>query len=185
MLSVTGRKFLRGPRGTGFLYVRDEMIPRLEPPLLDLHAATWTSLNEYEISPTARRFENWEAYIAGQIGLGVAVEYALGWGIEAIRTRVVGLAEYLRASLEELPGVEVRDLGRNRCGIVTFTHQDASASELRSLLAGKNINVSISSRSSTRIDMEARDLESLVRASVHYYNTEEEMDGLVEALKEA
>lgn len=183
MLSVTGRKFLRGPRGTGFLYVRQEMIPRLDPPLLDLHAATWTSLDEYEIDPTARRFENWESYIAGQIGLGVAVEYALDWGIEAIRERVVGLAEYLRASLDEVPGVEVRDLGRNRCGIVTFTHQDVSASALRSLLADRDINVSVSGRSSTRIDMEARELDTMVRASVHYYNTEEEVDALVEVVR--
>jgi selenocysteine lyase/cysteine desulfurase len=183
MLSVTGRKFLRGPRGTGFLYVRQEMISRLDPPLLDLHAATWTSLDEYEIDPTARRFENWESYIAGGIGLGVAVDYALGWGIEAIRERVVGLAEYLRASLDEVPGVEVRDLGENRCGIVTFTHETVSASALRSLLAERDINVSVSGRSSTRIDMEARDLDTMVRASVHYYNTEEEVDALVEVVK--
>jgi cysteine desulfurase/selenocysteine lyase len=185
MLSVTGRKFLRGPRGTGFLYVRQEMISRLDPPLLDLHAATWTSLDEYEIDPTARRFENWESYIAGGIGLGVAVDYALGWGIEAIRERVVGLAEYLRTSLDDLPGVEVRDLGENRCGIVTFTHETVSASALRSLLAERDINVSVSGRSSTRIDMEARDLDTMVRASVHYYNTEEEVDALVEVVKGA
>jgi len=183
MLSVTGRKFLRGPRGTGFLYVRQGMIRRLEPPLLDLHAATWTSMDEYEIDPTARRFENWESYIAGQIGLGVAVEYALDWGIEAIRERVTGLADYLRASLDEVPGVEVRDLGQNRCGIVTFTHEDVSASALRSLLADRDINVSVSGRSSTRIDMEARELDTMVRASVHYYNTEEEVDALVEVVK--
>ena len=183
MLSVTGRKFLRGPRGTGFLYVRKDMIPRLEPPFLDLHAATWTSLDEYQIDPTARRFENWESYIAGQIGLGVAVDYALQWGIEAIRDRVTGLADYFRASLTEVPGIQVRDLGENRCGIVTFTHDGASAAELKGLLAKGKTNVSVTSLSSTRIDMEARDLDSMIRASVHYYNTEEEVDGLVEAIR--
>jgi len=184
MLSVTGRKFLRGPRGTGFLYVRKGMIPQLEPPLLDLHAAEWTELDEYEIDPTARRFENWESYIAGGIGLGVAVDYALGWGIEAIQSRVVGLADRLRASLEEVPGVVVRDLGRERCGIVTFTHESASASSLKTSLRERRINVSVTSLSSTRIDMEARGLESMVRASVHYYNTEEELDRLVGVLGE-
>jgi selenocysteine lyase/cysteine desulfurase len=179
MLSVTGRKFLRGPRGTGFLYVRREMISRLEPPLLDLHAATWTSLDEYEIDPTARRFENWESYVAGQIGLGVAVDYALEWGIEAIQARVTQLAAYLRVSLEVVPGVKVRDLGQDRCGIVTFTHERASASALKETLASRQINVSVTSLSSTRIDMESRGLDSMIRASVHYYNTVEEVDELV------
>jgi selenocysteine lyase/cysteine desulfurase len=185
MLSVTGRKFLRGPRGTGFLYVRREMIPDLEPPLLDLHAATWTDLAHFEIHPTARRFENWESYVAGHIGLGVAVDYALGWGIDAIRARVSGLAEYLRASLAEIPGVAVQDLGRDRCGIVTFTHEGRTASELKETLRQEEINVSVTSRSSTRIDMEARGLQSMVRASVHYYNTEEEVDRVAGAIREA
>ncbi len=183
MLSVTGRKFLRGPRGTGFLFVRRGMIPRLEPPLLDLHAATWTSLDEYRIDPTARRFENWESYVAGQIGLGVAVDYALRWGIDAIRERVVSLANRLRAGLEEVPGVTVRDLGKERCGIVTFTHDGAPAGTMKDFLGQRKINVSVTSRSSTRIDMEARGLESMVRASVHYYNTEDEVDGLVDAVR--
>jgi selenocysteine lyase/cysteine desulfurase len=184
MLSVTGRKFLRGPRGTGFLFVRRGMIPNLEPPLLDLHAATWTSLDEYEIDPTARRFENWESYVAGRIGLGVAVDYALDWGIHAIRERVVFLADRLRAGLEEIPEVTVRDLGQERCGIATFTHDGASAGTMKDFLGQRMINVSVTSRSSTRIDMESRGLESMVRASVHYYNTEEEVDGLAEAVRQ-
>lgn len=183
MLSVTGRKFLRGPRGTGFLYVRREMLPQLEPPLLDLHAAEWTALNEYEVQPTARRFENWESYVAGHIGLGVAVDYALDWGIESIQARVVGLAEGFRESLSELPGVVVRDLGHDRCGIVTFTHDGAEARTLRAALREAGINVSITSLPSTRIDMAARGLDSMIRASVHYYNTEAEIAGLVEVVR--
>ena len=141
-------------------------------------------MDEYEIDPTARRFENWESYIAGRIGLGVAVDYALEWGIEAIQSRVVYLAERLRGLLSEIPGVTVRDLSEKRCGIVTFSHDGASASELRNLLAERRINVSVTSLSSTRIDMEARGIQSMVRSSVHYYNSEEELDQLVEALRE-
>jgi selenocysteine lyase/cysteine desulfurase len=179
MLSVTGRKFLRGPRGTGFLYVRREMIPDLEPPLLDLHAAEWTAVDEYVIDPTAKRFENWESYVAGRVGLGVAVDYAMEWGLPAIRTRVQDLAERLRGMLDEIPGVQVRDIGRDRCGIVTFTHEGASAAEVRARLAADRINVSITSLSSTRIDMETRGIDSMVRSSVHYYNSEDELDRLV------
>ena len=107
MLSATGRKFLRGPRGTGFLYVRRSMLERMDPPFLDLHAATWTGPSSYEIRGDARRFENWETNYAGKIGLGVAVEYALSWGLEAIDARVTALAQSLRESLQGIKGVTV------------------------------------------------------------------------------
>ncbi len=184
MLSGTGRKFLRGPRGTGFLYVRKAMIGKLEPPLLDLHAAKWVELDRFEIDPTARRFENWEQYVAGHIGLGVAVEYALDLGIDAIRARVSHLADRLRELLSDLPGVTVRDLGREKCGIVTFTVEGQDPTMLRDKLRERQINVSVTSRSSTRLDMEARGLDAMVRSSVHYYNTEEEVESLISAVKE-
>jgi selenocysteine lyase/cysteine desulfurase len=140
--------------------------------------------DRFEIDPTARRFENWESYVAGQVGLGAALDYAHGWGIEAIQDRVTHLAQELRGSLSELPGVTVRDLGRRRCGIVSFTLEGWDAVRLRDELRGRKVNVSVTSRSSTRIDMEDRGLSSMVRASVHYYNTSEEIDSMIGALEE-
>jgi cysteine desulfurase / selenocysteine lyase len=176
MLSATGRKFLRAPRGTGFLYVRRSWIERLDPPFLDLRAATWNTSQSYEIRRDARRFENWESFVAGRIGLGVAVDYALEWGLESIEERVTALAELLRARLGELPGVRVHDKGIRRCGIVTFTKDDRDPAQLVRSLRQQSINASVSVEESTRFDMEARRMACLLRASVHYYNTEEEVE---------
>jgi cysteine desulfurase/selenocysteine lyase len=182
-LSLTGRKYLRGPRGTGLLYVRSELIERLDPPLLDMRAADWVAPDRYELRDDAKRFEEWEQNYAAKVGLGVAIDYALGWGIDAIWVRVHGLGERLRAQLEELGGITIRDLGETRCGIVTFDAAGATAAELKAALARERINVTVSPTSSTLLDSRERDLPELVRASVHYYNTEDELDRFVDCVR--
>jgi len=182
ILSATGRKYLRGPRGTGFLYVRRKLLEHLEPPFLDLRGARWVAPDRYELRPDARRFENWENYIAGQLGLGVAVDYALGWGLHAIAARIVALAEELRMRLGAIPGVTLRDLGTQRCGIVSFTIAGQESRKVVAALRQQHINVSASSPSSTLLDALARNLPDLLRASVHYYNSETEIDRFVQAI---
>ncbi|HYZ35577.1 MAG TPA: aminotransferase class V-fold PLP-dependent enzyme, partial [Pseudonocardiaceae bacterium] len=132
--------------------------------------------------PDARRFESWETNYAAKIGLGVAAEYALSWGLEAIEARVTGLAAGLRERLQALDGVRVHDLGRRRCGIVTFTVGGVPAEQVQRRLAESKVNTSVSYAGSARFDLPRRGLTELVRASVHYYNTEEELDRLVNAL---
>ena len=183
MLSATGRKYLRGPRATGFLWVRRAFLERMEPPFLDLHAATWVARDRYEVRPDARRFENWETYYAGKIALGVAVDYALAWGLPAIRERVYMLAGQLRERLAARSGVTLRDKGVERCGIVTFTVEGCAAALIKQVLRSQAINVLVSSYTGTRLDMEDRKLPGVVRASLHYYNSEEEIERFCAALE--
>ncbi|AKU97143.1 Cysteine desulfurase [Labilithrix luteola] len=173
---------MRGPRGTGLLYVKRSLALQLEPPFLDVHAATLISPDRYEIRADARRFETWEGHVAGKIGLGVAIDYALGWGLESIALRVQALASRLRSALRSIPRVTVHDVGRQQCGIVTFTIENRSSAEIKDLLHERGINVSVSSVTSSPIDMAQRGLGPLVRASVHYYNTEEEVDHVVHVI---
>src|SRR5262249_45102569 len=119
-LAATGRKYLRGPRATGFLYVRRERLPELHPVMLDIQGANWTGPDSYEMAPHARRFETWEQNFAGLLGLGVAVDYARAVGVDAIWRRVRALADGLRERLAAIPGVAVHDRGAERCGIVSL-----------------------------------------------------------------
>ena len=182
VLTATSRKYVRGPRGVGFLYVRRSLVERLIPPFLDIHAATWVSRDRFEIRPDARRFENWESAVAAKLGLGRAIDYALDLGIDAIWDRVEPLAATLRDQLDALPGVTVHDLGQTKGGIVTFTVAGVPASEVTAALKADRINTSVSSIDSTRYDMEARGLDDIVRASVHYITTEDEIHQLVEGV---
>ncbi|HVO53275.1 MAG TPA: aminotransferase class V-fold PLP-dependent enzyme [Solirubrobacterales bacterium] len=184
LLSFTGRKYVRGPRGTGILYGRREVIEDLEPPLLDLRAASWQSQESYVIAPGARRFECWESSVAGRVGLARALRQVEAIGIGAIAARVGGLAERLRGMLAEVPGLTLRDLGREPCGIVTFTLAGHEAKTLREQLGRRGISVWHSGVESTRLDMQARGLDQVVRASLHYYNDEEDLDRLLAALEE-
>jgi cysteine desulfurase / selenocysteine lyase len=175
-LSSTGRKFLRGPRGTGVLYVRRDVIQKIHPPFIDAHAAHWVTRDEYRLRDDARRFENWESHLAGKIGLAHAVRYALAIGLEPIRARIEKLATRMRELLATDPDLMVADLGQVRCGIVTFRHSDEDPDTTVSRLAAHDVLGWQSTRDWARLDFEQRGIEKLVRLSVHYFNTEDEID---------
>lgn len=181
-LSATGRKWLRGPRGTGFLYLRPELAATMEPGRLDLHSARWTAPQEYRMAPDASRFEFWEHDVAARLGLGAAVRYLLELGPEEVYSAIAERAEYLRGALGELAGVTVRDLGVEHSGIVSFTVEGTAPVEVRDRLLGKDITVTVSHRGSTLLDMSARGLDSVVRASPHCFVSRDELDRFVAAV---
>jgi selenocysteine lyase/cysteine desulfurase len=184
-LSATGRKYLRAPRGTGLLYVRRDWIERLDPPFLDVHAAEWAPGDRVVPRRDARRFESWERSVANQLGLGAATDYALALGVDAIAERVIGLAASLREQLAAVPGLTLHDRGVERCGIVTFTLDGVDAYELAAALRDQSMNISVSTIDFARYDFEARGLTAVNRASVHYYNTDDELARFVDAVTTA
>lgn len=186
-LTAAGRKWLRGPKGTGFLYVREERLsePECEPGIIDDIGAPWTGPDSYELIDTARRFETHENAPALRLGLGAAVEYARALGLETIRERVQHLAEGLRAELATLPGITVQDLGAERAGLVTFTHESVAAADITAALLKDNITVKTIPRAGAYLDTLARDIPELVRVSAHYYNSEDELETLLKMLRAA
>jgi selenocysteine lyase/cysteine desulfurase len=182
VLSATGRKFLRGPRATGFLVVSQRMLDDLEPFPLDLHAATWTTLDDYALAEGAARFESWERAYAALLGMGAAIDYALACGIEPIAERIGMLASRLRTGLAEIPGVMVRDRGTVQSGIVTLRVDDAAG--VVAGLRARGINTSLSTPDYSRIDFGRDQATGLVRISPHAYNTEDEVDRAIAAVAE-
>jgi len=183
-LTATSRKFLRGPRGVGFLYARAESMARLEPFSIDHFAAPWTSREEYTLRNDARRFETWESNLGAHLGLGAAVEYALSVGLEVIQSRCCSLSDRLRNGLREFSGITVLDLGTRPCAIVSFVHNHLPAAEVVKACATRNLFIGASNGASTRIDAERRGLVEILRAAPHYFNTEEEVDRTLAVIAE-
>jgi cysteine desulfurase / selenocysteine lyase len=181
--TVTGRKWLRGPRGTGLLYVRTAFAERLRPPGIGWSSALWDDADHYRLRPGADRFLEFEVSVAAHLGLGVAIDHVLELGIDSIASRVQGLGEQLRAGLAEIGGVAVRDGGTRRSGIVTFTVEGVPPESVSASAAAAGINVSVSGAAFARLDMAAPNPTSVVRASPHYYNTEDELARLIDTVR--
>ncbi|MFC4856207.1 aminotransferase class V-fold PLP-dependent enzyme [Actinophytocola glycyrrhizae] len=182
IVTGTGRKWLRGPRGTGFLAVRKEVRDRLRPRQVDLHSGTWEAPDRFSLRSDARVFELWESSVADRLGLIAAVRYALDLGLANIETAVRAGAEYLRAGLAGLPGVTVHDLGTQRCGLVTFTVDGVAPATVRDRLRDRHITVTLSGTTSTQYDMTRRGLDVIVRASPHYFITRTQLDETIAAV---
>jgi selenocysteine lyase/cysteine desulfurase len=184
LLSATGRKYLRGPRGSGFLYVSDTIVDHLTPSQPDHHGSELVAGDRFEWRDGARRFEYWEHSVAGWLGLGAAVDHALDWGIDRIEATVTERADQLRAMLVDV-GLTVYDEGVEQCGIVTCATDVVESSELQQFLARNGINTTSTLADSSRWDTERRRLPELLRMSVHYTTTMDELTMAVAVLADA
>lgn len=184
-LAATARKFLRGPRGVGFLYVSDRMLEEgMYPLLVDMRGAEWLEQDSYRLVDNASRFENWEFAYALLLGMGAAADYALEVGVQRTGRRAHELADHARRRLAELPGVRVLDRGSRQCAIATAEIAGLEAPRLVRLLREKGINTSAVPRGYAVIDMDDKQAKTALRVSPHYYNTSEEIDLLVGELAE-
>ena len=182
-LAATGRKFLRGPRGTGFLYIKDKWLSTIEPAMIDHFGAPWVSKNAYELRKDARRFETWENSYALRIGLGEAITYAEEIGIDLIHERVQLLARLSRKLLSEVKNVKVRDMGTEQCGIISFsTEVKKDPKEIIDQMSEAGFTIGLVEPESTLIDSQKRNLPTLLRMAPHYYNTEEEIEKAVKQI---
>jgi selenocysteine lyase/cysteine desulfurase len=184
-LSATSRKYLRGPRGAGFLYVSDRVLEQgLEPLFIDMRGADWTAANAYRPVPDAKRFENWEFAYALVLATGEAARYAMAVGLEPIRDRVRALAGRLRRALAALDGVRVLDRGHELCGIVSVAIDRGDPAALVAALRERGINTSAQVRVYAVIDYDQKGVDRSLRLSPHYYNTDDEIDRAVAAIRE-
>lgn len=181
-MSATGRKFMRGPRGTGFLYVRERWLETLEPAMIDHFGAPWVARNKYVLRDDARRFETWENSYALRAGLGAAFDYANAIGIDTIERRVRELSGYARSALAANSAIDLYDIGKQHCGIIGFTVRDNEAADIIGKMASVGIVIGSSPPATTRIDAELRKLPTLLRIAPHYYNTKNEIDEVIDNL---
>ncbi len=184
-LTATGRKFVRGPRGTGFLYISDKALAAgLEPAGLDMKGAEWTATDAYKIKPNASRFEYWEANYALVVGLGAALKYINSLGIKNIDDRNRFLQHYFRNKLREIPNLRLLDEGSQLCSIITFRIEGKTLQEIEHLLNTNKVYYSVSTKSNALIDFTHKKVDWAIRFSPHYFNTTEELDEVCSILKE-
>ena len=181
-LCGSGRKYLRGPRGTGFLYTKSTALKTLEPVFLDLHSANWKNVGSYEFVRDAKMFECWERNMAAMIGLTTAVEYLLKLDVKMVEQRVKQLSLNLREKLSELAAIKILEKSNNCSGIVTFTKTSISATDLKDELQKKGINISVIKQRNARLDLGKECTGDINRASLHYYNSEQEISEFIKEL---
>lgn len=182
-LTATGRKFIRGPRGTGFLYVSDHVLAQKMAPLfLDSNGAEWTAFDDYQLSETAKRFEFFERSNASLLGLTEALKYANAIGMVNIENYNRKLSEMLRSHLLD-NGFRILDKGNQLSSIITFCEQDGKIDTIQKIIKENNIIFKVNNKNGALIDFTLKNVDQAIRLSPHYFNTMEEIEKVSAMLK--
>lgn len=181
--SATGRKFIRGPRGTGILYVSDKALDRgLEPLLIDMEGATWSDENQYTRVSGAKRFELWESNYVNKLGLAEALKYALNVGLDHIASYNHSLNTRLKEGLCKIDDLTITENGSKFGSIVTFTSYTKTLDQLKAILNAGNVSYTVGFRHFALIDFNKKNVDWVIRLSPHYFNTAEEVDKVLSLL---
>jgi selenocysteine lyase/cysteine desulfurase len=183
ILCATSRKYMRGPRGMGFLYVKESLMPKLEMPFLNMMSAKWIAAEHYEFTPGNLMFDHWEKPFSILKGFEASIRVILEIGVENIWNQVQELSQYFRNALNDLAHFECMDKGDILCGIVTFKHNSIPTEQVFEALGKAGINTSISYNWSSFTDLDQKRTESVNRASIHFLNTKFEIDACIDVLK--
>ncbi len=180
VLTAPGRKWLRGPRGTGLLYIRRAFLSTLTPPVVDHFTAPFLH-GGYTLRDDARRFETSEACIAARLGLGQALEDVLALGIDRIKQDIFTKSQSIRQALSGIAGVQLHDLGVHQSGLLSFTFDRCTAKTAQARLNAKGIEVALNGIAFTPLDMQARGLTDILRASAHTTTTQTDIARFIDA----
>lgn len=185
MATGTARKFLRGPRGMGFLYMNEKARGRIEPVVATNKSAAWVGDQEIEFRTDTALFEAWERNIGNQLAFGAAVDYLLELGLERATSEIQSRAAYLRSGLSNINKVIPTCQPDATAAIITFNKEGYDAADVKAKFHAEGVGVQVSTIEHTRLDLGARGINTTIRVSPHYYNSKDELDrflNMIEAL---
>ncbi|QHW37775.1 cysteine desulfurase [Staphylococcus ursi] len=181
--SFSGHKML-GPTGIGVLYGKREHLNQMEPTefggdmidFVDLYDSTWADL------PT--KFEAGTPLIAQAIGLQAAIEYIESIGFDAIHEHEQALTTYAYEQMSQIEGIDIYGPSKDkRAGIITFNLKDVHPHDVATALDTEGVAVRAGHHCAQPL-MKWLNVSSTARASFYIYNTKEDIDQLVEGLKQ-
>lgn len=182
IMTGTARKFLRGPRGIGFLYVNERARQKMEPIVLTNQSAAWVQSDKYDLRSDTRVFEAWERSVVNQLGFKAALDYYQNIGVKEAGHTLLNVADYLRSGLAVKSNVSMTCPHSARSAIITFNLTGLSPEDVKMRMEGHGISTQIASVNHTRLDLEARQIDKAVRVSPHYYTTSEDVDRFLDVL---
>lgn len=174
IFTATGRKWLRAPRGTGFVFARPDLISLMRPPYQE---------GRLELAPeNPQRLENFEVSWAARVGMHFALNDLHTYTQERVSRQIIAMTDYLQHRLRELKNLDVQEApDQPKCGITTFLHSSVGSEELKAQAAAIGVRFTVAPPDSAPLDSDV--LRAPVRVSPHIYNNTDDIDALIEFIE--